>query len=95
MQVYKLSGFKLPYKLNTVEDKAVNSPFLAINNTETQCSKEDFSKDMWNFGVTFYFLLNMEFPFGNLGLTQRADRLKFCRANNSRTGKQWNSPRRK
>jgi serine/threonine protein kinase len=30
-----------------------------------------FEVDMWAFGVLFYFMLNMEFPFSTSSSTQR------------------------
>lgn len=65
MQVFKLADFGFSKKKQDIGGTILGteqfmSPEIFSGN---QSSFYGFEVDMWAFGVLFYFMLNMEFPF--------------------------------
>jgi serine/threonine protein kinase len=73
MQIYKLADFgfakkKLDTSGTILGTEQFMSPEIYSGNEDTYYG---FEVDMWAFGVLFYFMLNLEFPFSKTPLTQR------------------------
>ena len=83
IQIYKLADFGFSKKKDSVGGTILGteqfmSPEIFSGDEENMYG---FEVDMWAFGVLFYFMLNMEFPFSKKYIIQRLTRI-YCRKKN-------------
>ena len=71
-QTYKLADFGFAKQIDLNGGTVLGSePFMSPEVFSSE--KYGFEVDMWAFGVIFYFMLNMEYPFSYYALNLRTE----------------------